>query len=139
MGLPGAAEAGDWKHGRRHGYERHHGDSKHYGRSKHHGHHYEHRGKSHHGSRGYSHGWSGHRGHHDHHVEWYGHRGSHRRHHHHHYPTLVSASAYFDAPCGYRYESWDLFSHHVHHHHGVAFVDLPGLLVQTHSGFVFHR
>jgi len=130
MGLPGAAEAGDWKHGRRHGhgYAKH--DRHHY---RHHGD-YEHRGKSHHDYRGYSRGWSRHRG------KWYGRHVGHR-HHHHGYPyrAPVAVGIFLDGHCGHAYESWDLFSHHVHHHHGVSFVDLPGLLVQTNFGFVFHR
>jgi hypothetical protein len=139
MGLPGVAEAGDWKHGRRHGH-REHGYSSHYEHSRGYKH-YEHRGKRHHEHRAYSHG-GGYR----HHGKWH---GDHRRNHHHHhhsshyypayYPAPVAVSVYLDAPCGHSYDSWDAFSHHVHHHHGVAFVDLPGLLVQTHSGFVFHR
>lgn len=97
MGLPGAAEAGDWKHGRRHGhreqhYQKHH---EHYGK-----HHYKHHRKHHYQDHGYSRGWRGYR----HHPAWYG---------------------------GYR--------GHRHLHHGVAFVDLPDLLVQTNFGFVFHR
>jgi hypothetical protein len=139
MGIPGVAEAGDWKHGRRHGH-REHGYSKHSEHSRGYQH-YEHRGKRHHEHRAYSHGGSGYR----HHGKWYGGYRGHRRHHHHsyyypyYYPAPVALSVYLDAACGHSYDSWDAFSYHAHHHHGVAFVDLPGLLIQTNSGFVFYR
>jgi hypothetical protein len=125
LGLPGAAEAGGRKHG-------HHDRGGHHDRhDKHHGKHFSgHHGRHH----GYERGWRDH----GHHSSWY---GGHRRHHHGHYyyPAPVAVSVYLDGPCGYAYESWDHFSHHLHHHHGVAFVDLPGLLVETSFGFAFHR
>lgn len=118
MGAPSPADAGGWKHG-------------------HHKHHHKHHGKHHrkhdgHGWRDYGHGWRGdHRG-------WY---GGHRHHHHrgHDYPAPWAFGVYLDGPCGHTYESWHHFSHHVHHHHGVAVVDLPGLLVETSFGFAYHR
>ena len=118
MALPTAADAGGWKHG-------HH--------KHHHKHHYRHYDKHHDRHGGYDHGWRGY----GHYPAWYGGHG--RHHHDRYYPAPVAVSAYLDGPCGHTYESWDDFSHHVHHHHGVAFVDLPGLLVQTSFGFAFHR
>ena len=116
MGIPAPAAADGWKHGHDK-HRKHHG--KHH--RKHEKHYYKH-----------------HDGHHDrrgHYPAWY---GGHRRHQHgHYYPAPVAV--YLDGPCGHSYESWDHFSHHVHHHHGVAFVDLPGLLVETSFGFAFHR
>ena len=126
MGLPGAADAGGWKHGHdkhsKHHGKHHRKHDKHY--SKHHSkHHYDHGGYDR-GRRGYGH-----------HPAWY---GGHRRHGH-YYPAPVAVNVYLDGPCGHTYESWGHFSHHVHHHHGVAFVDLPGILVETSFGFAFHR
>jgi hypothetical protein len=110
MGLPTAADAGGWKHG-------HHQHSKHH--HKHHRKHDKHYSKHHY-------------------PAWY---GGHRSHQHHgyYYPAPAAVNVYLDGPCGHTYESWDHFSHHVHHHHDVAFVDLPGLLVETSFGFAFHR
>jgi len=88
---------------------------------------------------GWKHGHDKH--HHKHHYKHHRKHDKHyyEHHHGHYYPAPVAVSAYLDGPCGHTYESWDDFSHHVHHHHGVAFVDLPGLLVQTSFGFAFHR
>jgi hypothetical protein len=88
-------------------------------------------------------GWKhGHHGHSKHHTKHHRKHDKHyyKYHHdHHYYPAPVAVSVYLDRACGHSYESWNDFSHHVHHHHGVAFVDLPGLLVQTSFGFAFHR
>ena len=113
MGLPAPADADGWKHGH----------------SKHHGRHHDEHHYRHHRKHDRHHGWR---------SDQYGWYGGNRHHRHgHYYPAPVAV--YLDGPCGHTYESWDHFSHHVHHHHGVAFVDLPGLLVETSFGFAFHR
>ncbi len=122
MGLPSPADAGGWKRGHDKHWK-HHGHHR-----KHEKHYYKHHSKHHYGHGGYA---------------WYGghrryHHGGHRGYYHGgYYPAPVAV--YLDGACGHTYESWDHFSHHVHHHHGVAFVDLPGLLVETSFGFAFHR